>query len=220
MNKKSAARLIIDLTMTVLLLCAYAYRIIGDAAHEWVGVSVFALFIAHNILNRQWYKNIFKGKYTLRRALMAAVNIVLALTTATLIITGLLQSRAVLAFLHLPGGMVLRLIHTTAAYWLLPFIGIHIGLHWGMAAQRIGGNHLIKNLMRIATFLFAVFGVWSSFDRDMFSKLFRGFSFDYWPEERPALLFFAETLSVMAVYIFATHYTLKWLERKRKRNKV
>jgi hypothetical protein len=49
MLKRIAARLIIDLTMIVLLLCAYAYRIIGDAAHEWVGISVFALFIAHNI---------------------------------------------------------------------------------------------------------------------------------------------------------------------------
>ena len=159
------------------MLCAYAYRITGDTAHEWIGISVVALFIAHNTLNRQWYKNIFKGKYTVRRALMVAVTIVLALATAALIITGLLQSRAVLAFLHLPGGMALRLIHTTAAYWLLPFIGVHIGLHWGMAARRIGGNHLIKNIMRIAAFLFAAFGVWSSFDRDMFSKLFLGFSF-------------------------------------------
>ncbi|MDR0684046.1 MAG: DUF4405 domain-containing protein [Spirochaetaceae bacterium] len=216
MNRKLAARLIIDLTMTALLLCAYAYRIIGEAAHEWVGVSVFALFIAHNIVNRQWYKNIFKGKYTLRRALTAAVNIVLALATATLIITGLLQSRAVFAFLHLPGGMALRLIHTTAAYWLLPFIGIHVGLHWGMAVRRICGNHLVKNIMRIAAFLFAAFGLWSSFDRDMFSKLFHGFSFDYWSEERPGLLFFAETLSVMAVSIFAVYYALKRLERKQR----
>jgi hypothetical protein len=65
MNRKATARLIIDLALAFLLLCAYAYRIIGNAAHEWVGVSVFALFIAHNIINRQWYKTIFKGKYTL-----------------------------------------------------------------------------------------------------------------------------------------------------------
>jgi hypothetical protein len=211
LNRKLAARLIIDITMTVLLLCAYAYRIIGDAAHEWVGVSVFALFIAHNILNRRWYKNIFKGTYTLRRALTSAVNIVLALATATLIITGLLQSRAALAFLHLPGGMALRLIHTTAAYWLLPFIGIHVGLHWGMAARHIGNSRIIMHGMRVFAFLFAVFGVWSSFDRDMFSKLFLGFSFDYWPEERPAVLFFAAMLSIMGVYVFITYYALKLL---------
>jgi hypothetical protein len=113
--------------------------------------------------------------------------------------------------------MVLRLIHTTAAYWLLPFIGIHIGLHWGMAARRIGGNHLIKNVMRIAAFLFAAFGVCSSFDRDMFSKLFRGFSFDYWPEERPTVLFFAVMLSIMSVYVFITYYALILLERRKQK---
>jgi uncharacterized membrane protein YwzB len=217
MIQMQRARLIIDLAMTVFLLCAYAYRILGDAAHEWIGVSMLVLCIAHTIINRQWYKNIFKGKYTLRRALMTAVNIALALTTATLIVTGLAQSRAVLAFLHLPGGMALRLIHTTAAYWLLPLIGLHIGLHWRMVARRLGKSRFIKNSMRIAAFLFAVFGVWSSFDRDMFSKLFLGFSFDYWSEERLALLFFAETLSVMAAYIFAAYYALKRLEARQRR---
>jgi hypothetical protein len=71
--------------------------------------------------------------------------------------------------------------------------------------------------MRVLAFALAVFGVWSSFDRDMFSKLFRGFSFDYWPEERPAILFFAVNLSLMAVYIFVAYYTLKGLERRTQR---
>jgi hypothetical protein len=86
-----------------------------------------------------------------------------------------------------------------------------------MVARHIGSNRFIKNSMRSAAFLFALFGVWSSFDRDMFSKLFRGFSFDYWQEERPALLFFAETLSIMAMYIFAVYYALKKLEVRQSR---
>jgi hypothetical protein len=216
MNKKLAIRLIIDLVMTILLLCAYAYRITGDAAHEWIGVAVFVLVIAHNVVNRRWYRGIFKGTYTPRRAIMTAVNIALAFTMTIIIVTGLLQSRTVLAFLRLPGGMVLRLIHTTAAYWLLPLTGVHLGIHWGMAARHISTKRLIIALACISAFLFAAFGVWSSFDRDMFSKLFRSFSFDYWPEERPAILFFAVMLSIMGVYVFITHYVLKGLERKKK----
>jgi hypothetical protein len=217
MNRKQAVRIIIDLMMTFFLLCAYAYRITGDAAHEWIGVSVFVLVITHNVINRQWYKSIFRGTYTPRRAIMSAVNIALAFTMTTLIVTGLLQSRTVLAFLHLPGGIVLRLIHTTAAYWLLPLTGIHLGLHWGMFVRRISSNRLIITIALIGTFLFAVFGVWSFFDRDMFSKLFLGFSFDYWPEERPAVLFFAVTVSIIGVYVFITHYAIKGLEWKKKR---
>jgi hypothetical protein len=50
----------------------------------------------------------------------------------------------------------------------------------------------------------------------MFSKLFQGFSFDYWDEKRPAIIFFAAMLSIMAVYVFVTYYTLKVLGKKRK----
>jgi hypothetical protein len=223
MNKKLAVRLIIDLTMTVLLICAYAYRIIGDTAHEWIGISVFALFITHNTINWRWYKNIFKGKYTLRRTITTIVNIILVFTMATLIITGLMHSRAVLAFLHLPGGMVLRLVHTTAAYWGLPLIGIHLGLNWGMIINGIRKMAGITQksrpgviIARVLAFLFAAFGVWASFDRDIFSKLFQGFSFDYWDEKRPAIIFFAAMLSIMGIYVFVTYYTLKLLGKKRR----
>jgi hypothetical protein len=196
MNRQLAARLIIDLVMTILLLCAYAYRIIEDAAHEWVGVSVFALFIVHNILNRQWYKHIFKGTYTFRRTITAIVNITLVFTMATLIVTGLIQSRTVLVFLHLPGGMALRLVHTTAAYWGFIIIAVHLGLQWGMIMNGIKNmcgigskNHIRTIVLRVFVLLTVSYGVWASFDRDMLSKLFQEFSFDYWDMERPAIIF-------------------------------
>jgi phosphotransferase system glucose/maltose/N-acetylglucosamine-specific IIC component len=81
-----------------------------------------------------------------------------------------------------------------------------------MFTKFINKNNFIITGSRILAFLFAVFGVWSSFDRDMFSKLFLGFSFDYWPEERPAVLFFVVTLSIIAVYVFMAYYTLKMWE--------
>jgi hypothetical protein len=158
---------------------------------------------------------------------MTAVNLLLVLAMATLVITGLLHSRTVLAFLHLPGGMMLRHIHTTAAYWCLPLIGVHIGLNWGVILNafrkmaKINGEiRTRKIIMRVLAFALAAFGVWSSFDRDIFSKLFLGFSFDYWPEERPAVLFFVVNLSLMGVYVFVTYYALALLERgKQKLNR-
>jgi len=208
--------------MAIILLCAYAYRITGDVAHEWLGVSASALFIAHNIINYRWYKNIGKGAYTARRVIMTTVNTLLAL--ATLVIAGFMQSRTVLSFLDLPGDMNLRQIHTTAAYWALPLIGVHIGLNWGMAKAGIrkmlninSVNPVCAIIARIFVFVFVVFGIWSSFDRDMFAKLFLRFSFDYWPPERPFVLFFAETLSIMGIYVFAAYYLMKlfsWLKNK------
>lgn len=228
MGTKLIARIIIDFAMTLLLLCVYSYRITGDAAHEWIGVCVFVLFIAHNVINRTWYKTIFKGKYTLRSAVMTACNAALVFTFSFVLITGLLQSRTVLAFLHLPGGILLRQIHTTAAYWGLPLIGVHLGLHWGMFVNGTrkmlgvnGENRARTKVTKVMAFLFAAFGVWASFDRDMFAKLFLGFSFDYWDESRPVILFFAAMLSIMAVYVFVTYYMLKVAERqKQKKPKI
>jgi hypothetical protein len=223
MNKKLAARLTLDLAFTVLLLCALMYRATGDAAHEWIGVAVCVVCIVHNALNWKWYQNSFRGTYNLRRGVLTAVNLLLALIFALLIITGLLHSRTVLAFLHLPGDMLLRQIHTTAAYWCLPLIGAHLGLNWSIIlnafrkmAKKNGDNLARKIIMRILALMVVAFGVWSSFDRDMFSKLFLGFSFDYWPEERPAVLFFVVNLSIMSEYVFVTYYVIKILTQLQK----
>jgi hypothetical protein len=156
--------------------------------------------------------------------MMTAINLLLVLTMATLIITGLLHSRTVLAFLHLPGDRAVRQIHTTAAYWCLPLIGAHLGLNWGIILNAFrkmtktnGVNRTRKIVMHILTFAAVIFGVWSSFDRDIFSKLFLGFSFDYWDMERPAIIFFTAMLSIMGIYVFITYYALKifdWLHRQ------
>jgi hypothetical protein len=223
MSLKFVLKLLIDIVFTVLLLCALMYRATGDTAHEWIGVSVCVVCIAHNALNWKWYKNIFKGAYNLRRSVLTAVNLLLALAMVTLIITGMLHSRTVLAFLHLPGDMLIRQIHTTVAYWCLPLVGTHLGLNWGVIlnafhkmAKINGENRTRKIIIRVLAFALAAFGVWSSFDRDMFSKLFLGFSFDYWPEERPAILFFAVNLSIMGVYVFVTYYGIKILTKLQK----
>jgi hypothetical protein len=164
MNKKLAARFTLDLVFTVLLLCALMYRATGDIAHEWIGVSVCAVCITHNILNWKWYSNIFKGAYNLRRSVLTAVNLLLTLAMVTLIITGLLHSRTVLAFLRLPGGMMLRQIHTTAAYWCLPLIGAHLGLNWSIIlnafrkmAKTNGENRTRKNIICIPALALTVF---------------------------------------------------------------
>jgi hypothetical protein len=206
MKPITVIRLVIDLVFAVLLLYALMYHATGDAALEWIGVTVFAICIAHNTLNWKWYNNIFKDTYNLHRYLMTAINALLAFTMATLIINGLLHSRTILASLRLPGSMVIRQMHTAAAYWCFPLIGAHLGLNWGTILNSFrkmlktnDENRIRKMELHILVLTVAVFGIWSSFDRDMFSKLFLGFSFDYWPEERSAILFFTLNLSIMSL---------------------
>ena len=218
---EKTVRIVIDIAMIAMLLCAYAFQIIGEVAHIRIGIVLFILFALHIFINRHWFKTLFKGKYTPRRIVMTAVNIVLIPLAVILMVTGILEARWDNSFLQFEGDVTLRELHTTTAYWFWTLIGVHLGLHWGMFTQFISKNKFIIIVMRILACLFAVFGVWSFFDRDMFAKLFLGFSFDYWSQERPIILFFVQTLSLMGIYVFVTYYVLKlfsWLKNKKSKN--
>jgi len=211
-------KIALNIAMTALLLCAYNSQLAKETAHIYIGIALFILFAIHIFINRNWFKTIFKGKYALRRMVMTAVNILLVLAAATLIISGILEARWKDSFLQFESEITLRQLHTTAAYWFWPLIGVHLGLHWGMFTKFIGKNNFIITVMRILACLFAAFGAWSFFDRDMFAKLFLGFSFDYWPPERPVVLFFVETLSIMGLFVFMSYYFMKlnfWLKNQK-----
>ena len=57
-------KLAVDAAMTVALLFLMTYGLVGEAAHEWLGMGMFALFLAHHVLNRKWLLAVGKGKYT------------------------------------------------------------------------------------------------------------------------------------------------------------
>lgn len=62
MNDKSRKKL--DILMTILMIVVMSYQATGNLFHEVAGVILLILFVVHNILNRKWYKNILKGKYS------------------------------------------------------------------------------------------------------------------------------------------------------------
>ena len=65
-TKVNKVRMIIDILMTVLLPVLMAYSLVGEQAHEILGVLMFGLFIAHHVINRKWWKGLLhigtKGK--------------------------------------------------------------------------------------------------------------------------------------------------------------
>ena len=69
---------------------------------------MLALFIAHHLLNGGWHKNLFRGKYNLSRILMLVINILLFSDMLGLMISGILLSNHVFAFLNIHGGYLLQ----------------------------------------------------------------------------------------------------------------
>ena len=55
-------RIMIDISMIIALLLLMPYSLLGEAAHEWIGLAMFVLFILHHKLNIGWIKNLRKGK--------------------------------------------------------------------------------------------------------------------------------------------------------------
>lgn len=46
MKPKMIAKLSCDVLMTAVLLFPMAYEMVGEMAHEWLGVSIFCCFFA------------------------------------------------------------------------------------------------------------------------------------------------------------------------------
>ena len=54
MKPKMIMKICVDIAMTVILLLLMGYEKIGQEAHEWIGIAIFVMFIAHHILNHRW----------------------------------------------------------------------------------------------------------------------------------------------------------------------
>ena len=133
MKPKMMLKMGIDLVMTVLLLCQMAYMLVGETAHEYLGTAMFVLFILHHLLNRNWYRSLKKGRYGAVRILQTAVNTLVLLCMLGLMVSGVILSREVFAFLPIQGGMgFARILHMLASYWGFVLMSVHLGLHWGM----------------------------------------------------------------------------------------
>ena len=69
MKQKLIFKITVDIAMTGALLFLMSYSMIGDMTHEILGTAMLVLLILHHILNVQWHKNLFKGRYTALRLL-------------------------------------------------------------------------------------------------------------------------------------------------------
>lgn len=83
--------------MTVLLFLLMFYQITGQKLHEWFGTGMLVLFLLHNILNIRWYGSLFKGKYTLLRAMQTLINISVLISMLCLGFSGIVLSRHIFA---------------------------------------------------------------------------------------------------------------------------
>lgn len=225
MKPKMIAKLICDVLMTAVLLLLMTYEMVGEAAHEWIGIGMFLLFLTHHILNMHWSKHVFRGKYTAFRVFQTLIAVFLFLCMVGLAYSGVILSRHVFSALPIKGGRSLaRTLHMLCSYWGFTLMGIHLGLHWSMILGIVGkgrkksGGRTI--LLRFIATVIAVYGVYAFFIRQVGTYMFLRSHFVFFNYEEPLILFLLDYTAIMGFFVFAAHYLSKiskWVSRKRKR---
>ncbi len=105
MKGKQIGKILVDIGMTIVLLLLMAYELIGQAVHEWLGVGIFVLAVAHHVLNGRWSRSLLKGRYTALRVWQTALAGLVLLSMLGSMVSGVILSRQVFAFLPISGGL-------------------------------------------------------------------------------------------------------------------
>lgn len=228
MKPTAITKIVVDVLMTLALLFLMGYQLWGEAAHEWVGAGMLILFLAHHFLNRNWYKNLFKGRHTSIRVLQASIDMLLLIAMLAEMYSGIVMSRHVFAFLPFEGGMALaRRLHILGAYWGFILMSVHLGLHWnmflGMAKKKIGIRNTSNGrniLLCLIGMLIAAYGVSVFIKRDFTTYLFLQTEFVFLDYEEAIWSFYFDYICLMGLWVFIGHYLSKRLRKLGSRKKV
>ena len=225
MNIKQVSRITVDILMTAVLLLLMAYSLVGEAAHEWLGMGMFALFILHHCLNSKWSQNIYKGKYTAYRALQTALVILCLLSMLGCMISGIVLSKYALSFLSIERGSYwARPVHMLASYWGYVFLSLHIGLHWntllGMAKKLSKKPYAARSwIFRVLGLMIAAYGAYAFFKREIGAYMTLQNMFVFFDFDEPLIFFLLDYSAVMGLFVCIGHY-LAMAARKIKRSSL
>ena len=220
MNKsKQIIKRIVDFAMILLLPVLMAEILIGQEIHEWLGVGMLALFLAHHLLNPGWWKSFAKGRYTPSRAFQTALDLLLLADMIALFAGGIMMSGFVFKFLHIGGGMMTaRQLHLFASYWGLILMSAHLGVHIGQFFPlfrkmfRLSEKNAARTwVLRILAAALSAYGVYAFAAQRMTDYLFLQTHFVLFDETKAAAVYFAEIIAMMCLFAAMAYYLNKLL---------
>lgn len=216
---KKHIRILVDCGMVLLLPLLMAYSLVGEAAHEYLGIGMFLLFVIHHILNIAWWKNLFRGKYAPIRIVGTVLNFVLVIIMLALPISGMILSRHVFRFLHFGGTSTARTVHLLASYWGLVLMSFHAGMHGNVMMGMIRKNtnpwqpSKIKMWnLRIIAVVLAICGIHAFVKNEIGSYLFLRTQFVFIDFSQPVVLALLDYLAIAALFAVAGYYIPKLIK--------
>lgn len=217
MKPKSAFKIGVDLAMTLLFIGQMGYHMMDNWMHEWAGIALCLLFILHHILNGGWHRRLFSGRYTAQRALLTAVDGLLTLAMAAVMVSAVWVSRSALDFLDLGKMATGRRLHMPATMWAFVLTGLHVGLHWNMAvsmarrAVKGRGKTLGVWAARLLTLGLAGYGLYEFVRRGLWMDLLMMREFAFFDYGESFAAFFVSYLAMLVAW---TARRRSWTKRR------
>lgn len=219
MPRKQKFKYMTDVGMTMLLPLLMAYSLVGEVAHEWLGVMMLALFLLHLAQNFQWLKNIGKGTYSHFRLLQTGLILLIFLTMLGSMMSGILMSAHVFRFLHLHIQQTwTQSVHLFCAYWGFLFMSLHAGLHGAMILSLFRRRkkpfsplfHPI--ILRSAASILAILGIAAFIRNKLFDYLFLQTHFVFFSPNQTLIHFLLDYVCMMVLFACVGYYTGKILQ--------
>jgi len=194
---------IVDVCMTVLLLCLMAYQVTGEALHEWIGIGLTVLAIIHQILNRKWYGAFFKGKYNAYRILTTLVNIALLSAFLLTAFCGMSMSSHAVPFLYgMAKASFARRMHLAMSYWAFVLMGMHLGLHIPVMTAGLKVPEKIKTAISAVFCVLAGIGLYLFLKNGIPDYIFFKTPFAFLDYEKAGFLVFLENSLVLIFWAY------------------
>ncbi len=222
MKAKRAIKIGVDLAMTALFLCQMGYHMMDNRAHEWLGIALCLLFILHHALNGEWHRALFRGKYSAQRILLTAVDILLVLSMAAVIVSSVMVSRHAFSFLGLHLRGLGRQPHRPATMWAFVLVGLHLGLHWSMVLNDVRKKTKRKAGKAAAAALYVLlvlavgFGAYQFVHRGLWMELFRLREFAFLDYGETLPYFLLSYMAILALWTAGSYYLSKLLKNRKK----
>lgn len=219
MKTKMKFKIMTDLAMTIVLLLLMTYGLIGEAAHEWLGIAMFALFVLHHTLNCRWSRNLLHRKKDARSILQTTLVILILLSMIGSMFSGIILSRYVFSGGFLSGWQSFaRNLHMISAYGGFVLMSLHLGIHWSMIIGM--GKRIVRKdsfartrILRTAAVLIAGYGIYAFIYRRIWRYMFLMDHFVFFDFEEPLVRFIVDYMAVMGLFVFIGYYLEKGVHK-------
>lgn len=215
MSRKKRIRHGLDVLMLVFLMLLMTYERIGQATHEYIGISMLIGVGIHQALNRKWYQGLRRGRFRAARLLRTAVNAVLLADLVMQFASGILLSRHALAFLPIHGGRFqARSFHVLGAYWGMALMAVHLGMHGSMMGRALGRRigKRAQNALRAGCILAAAYGAYALVKRQVIDYMFLRIPFVYFDFEELLIFFMLDYAAIILLFAAAGYGAMRLAE--------